>query len=222
MTVESINLAKQLEFFDPTNAPKVHVIGCGSVGSTLADLVARAGFPKIVLWDNDIVKSHNVVNSMLYSTDCGKYKVDVVEEMIHKINPACEVIKNNKWYEGEQLNGIVLCCPDKIEVRKALFKANEFNPYVKCVADFRTGLTSGQHVFANWVNPDDKKSMWNSMDFNSDECTVELTACGHTKGVAPTVRIICSYGLANLINFLKGKSYERFIEADAFDFYANA
>lgn len=218
MAVEQINLAKQLEFFDPTNAPVVNIIGCGSVGSTIADLIARAGFPKIRLWDKDDVRSHNIVNSMLYSTDCGKLKVDVVEEMIHRINPACEVIKHNAWYNGEQLNGIVCLCPDKIDVRKQFFETNRFNMFVKAVLDFRTSLTSAQHFFCEWFNETEKESFWNSMNFNSDEVQVELTACGHTKGVAPTVRVICSYGVANLINFLKGKDHVKFIEADAFNF----
>lgn len=216
-TVEVMDNSKQQEFFQ---APKdrVHIIGCGSVGSTLSDLVARAGFTKIDLYDLDKVEPKNVVNSMLNSTDVGREKTDVVEEMIKKINPAATVMKHG-WYNGEKLGGIVLLCPDKIDVRKSFFKANEFNPFVKCVADFRTGLTSGQNFFANWMKEEDKKSLWNSMDFDSSEVQVQVSACGVTLGVAPTVRIICSYGLANLINFLKGKEYERFIEADAFNFY---
>lgn len=214
--VEIMDNSKQLEFFDASNAPKIHIIGCGSVGSTLADLVARAGFTKIDLYDEDTVLPHNATNSMLNSTDVGREKTEVVEEMIKKINPAATVVKHG-WYNGEHLNGIVMLAPDKIDVRKKFFEANRFNMFIKAVCDFRTGLTSGQHFFCNWFNEVEKTSFWNSMDFDSSETQVQVSACGVTMGVSPTVRIICSYGVANVINFLKGQEYLKFIEADAFN-----
>lgn len=217
MAVEVMNNSKQQEFFDATNAPRVHIIGCGSVGSTLADLVARAGFTKIDLYDEDLIEGKNVVNSMLNSTDVGREKTEVVEEMIKKINPAASVTKHG-WYNGEQLSGIVLLAPDKVDVRKKFFEANRFNMYVKAVGDFRTGLTSGQHFFTDWMNEAEKESFWNSMNFSSDEAQVQVSACGVTLGVSATVRVICSYGVANLVNFLKGKDHVKFIEADAFNF----
>ena len=47
-------LTKSIEYFDPVNVKgKCHIIGCGSVGSTVAALLARLGVTKFVLYDFD-------------------------------------------------------------------------------------------------------------------------------------------------------------------------
>ena len=219
--ITEMSNVKQAEFFDATNKPRVHIIGCGSVGSTLADLIARAGFKKIDLWDSDEIEPKNVVNSMLSSTDVGRLKTDVVKQMIEAINPAAEV-RTHGWYKGELLNGIVLLAVDKIDVRRDFVNKNIYNPNVKCVGDFRTMLKSAQHFFARWDNKEEIKGLKESMNFDSSECETEVSACGITLGVAPTVRIICAYGVANLINYLKTSDCKRLIVADAFNFEVDA
>ena len=56
-----MDLSKSYEFFQPEKYDgRIHIIGCGSVGSTLAENLARCGVTKMTLWDFDTVESHNI------------------------------------------------------------------------------------------------------------------------------------------------------------------
>ena len=51
-----MDLNKSREFFDPRKVKeRCHVIGCGSIGGNVAELLVRYGIKKITIWDNDIV-----------------------------------------------------------------------------------------------------------------------------------------------------------------------
>ena len=62
------------------------------------------------------------------------------------------------------------------------------------------------------------------MNFSHDEAKEEtpVSACNVTLSVAPTVRIICAYGVANFMNFWNGKPLKKLILADAFGFVLDA
>lgn len=61
------------------------VIGVGSVGAQIAEALARMGVENITLIDFDKVKKHNL-DRLLHATtgDIGKFKVDVVADMLKK------------------------------------------------------------------------------------------------------------------------------------------
>lgn len=44
--------------YDPV-AGNIGIIGCGSLGSTIADQIARLGHSDITLWDIDCLEAHN-------------------------------------------------------------------------------------------------------------------------------------------------------------------
>ena len=70
-----MDLSKSYDFFQPDKvAQRVHIIGCGSVGSTIAENLARCGVTKFTLWDFDSVEAHNIVNQMFTQEDVGKKK----------------------------------------------------------------------------------------------------------------------------------------------------
>ena len=47
-----MNLIKCVDFFDPTTiTEETHIIGCGAVGSTLAEMLTRMGCTNIHLYD---------------------------------------------------------------------------------------------------------------------------------------------------------------------------
>ena len=60
-----MDLSKSYEYFQPEKlTDRVHIIGCGSVGSTVAENLARSGVTKFTLWDFDVVEPHNLANQM--------------------------------------------------------------------------------------------------------------------------------------------------------------
>ena len=63
-----MDLNKSREFFDPNKVKgRCHIIGCGSIGSHVAELLARYGIKKLTLYDFDVVEPHNLVNQNFYS-----------------------------------------------------------------------------------------------------------------------------------------------------------
>lgn len=116
------------------------IVGCGSVGSTIALEMAKCGVGNFVLIDNDIFAYHNISRHQCGILDVGKRKVDALEERILQINP----IANIKTYFNiiqdvfvdelkERLankNGIIINCGDN---RLSSYYSNslaiEFNLY---------------------------------------------------------------------------------------------
>jgi molybdopterin-synthase adenylyltransferase len=64
---------------------RIGIVGLGSVGSILAEMLARMGFQRFTLIDFDVIKAHNL-DRQLGSTedDIGKDKVVVAERVIRK------------------------------------------------------------------------------------------------------------------------------------------
>ena len=64
---------------------KVGIVGLGSVGSIVAEAIARIGVSKVVLIDPDRVEEHNL-DRLLYASeaDVGKLKVDLAERKIRR------------------------------------------------------------------------------------------------------------------------------------------
>lgn len=222
-----MNLAKSAEYFHPSkDESRVHIVGCGSVGSTVAENLARSGVTKFTLWDFDYVESHNIVNQMFRDKDIGKTKVEALRDIILEINPDAEpdIILQPDGWKGKLLSGYIFLCVDSIDVRREIVQKHMDSPYVKAVFDFRTRLEDAQHYAADWSDAKQKEDLLNSMDFTHEEAVAEtpVSACNITLGVCPTVRIVCAYGVANYMNFVNGKKLRKLVLADAFGFETDA
>ena len=208
-----MDLSKSYEYFQPEKlTDRVHIIGCGSVGSTVAENLARSGVTKFTLWDFDVVEPHNLANQMFRQKDIGKAKVDALLDILCEIN---EEVKDNtqlktEGWKGQQLNGFVFLCVDNIDLRREIVQKHMDSPYIKAMFD--------------WTDFKMKKDFLASMNFSHDEAKEEtpVSACNVTLSVAPTVRIICAYGVANFMNFWNGKPLKKLILADAFGFVLDA
>jgi molybdopterin/thiamine biosynthesis adenylyltransferase len=221
-----MDLSKSREFFDPAKINgKVHIIGCGSVGSVLAENLARCGVTDMVLYDFDKVEPKNIANQMFFQRHIGMPKVDALKEILCEINPDCENVQTKpEGWNGKLLSGYVFLCPDSIEVRKDFVKKHFNSPMVKAVFDFRTELESAQHYAADWNNPQMKEDLFKSMDCTPEEADADtpVSACGVTLGVATTVRLICAYGVNNFINFVKTGEIKKLVLMDGFHFTLDA
>lgn len=204
-----MDLTKSFEYFNPTNVKaKCHIIGCGSVGSTVAELLARLGVTKFVLYDFDLVEPHNIANQMFVHSDIKSAKVDAVKRIITAVNPEAEssIEIYSEGYTGQRLNGYVFLCVDNIDLRREICQKNRMNRTIKAVFDFRTRLEDAQHYAADWADMRQMDNLIKSMDFSHDEAhaATPVTACGTELGVAPTVRMVCSLGVCNFMNFVRG------------------
>ena len=222
-----MDLSKSYDFFQPEkDDAKIHIVGCGSVGSTIAENLARCGVKNMVLWDFDTVEAHNIVNQMFRQQDVGKSKVEALKDILCDINP--EIVdtvelKPDGW-QGKLMSGYIFLCVDNIELRRQIVEKHMDSPYVKAVFDFRTLLESAQHYAADWSDYKMKQDLLKSMQFSHEEAAAEtpVSACGVTLGVATTVRLVCALGVNNYINFVKGNGIKKLIIIDGFNFMLDA
>lgn len=208
-----MDMSKFYEVFQPEKCKEtIHIIGCGAVGSTIAELLVRMGLTKFTLYDFDIVMPHNIANQMFRAVDIGKKKTDALEDILKEINPEVEITKVDK-YDGQKLNGYVFMAVDKISVRRQIVEDNMMNPYIKAVFDTRISLFDAQGYAARWNNYSEKKNLLNSMNFTDEEADAltPVSACNTTLSVAPTVRLICNYVVADFINLLKSDKFKNVI-----------
>lgn len=222
-----MDLAKSYEYFQPDKDDDfVHIVGCGSVGSTVAENLARCGITNFVLWDFDEVETKNLANQMFRLKDVGKQKVDALLDILCEINPEIKEharLKRKGW-QGQTLTGYVFLAVDSVEIRRQIVESHFDSMNVKAMFDFRTRLEDAQHYAADWDDEAGKKQFLASMNFTDAEAAAAtpVSACNIELGVAPTVRIICAYGVANFMNFWNGKPLKKMILANAFGFLTDA
>ena len=222
-----MDLSKSYEFFKPDMCKeRINIIGCGAIGSTVAENIVRFGITNIALYDFDYVEPHNIANQMFRQIDVGKTKVEALSDILCEINPD---LKNDiklvdKGYVGQKLSGYVFLCVDNIDLRREIATACKNNQYVKAMFDFRMRLTDAQHYAADWKDKKMVETFLDSMAFSHDEAKAEtpVSACNITLSVVPTVRMIVACGVSNFINFVKGNSIKKMILIDAFGYGVDA
>lgn len=218
-----MNLSKSHDFFKPEELnARIHIIGCGSVGSVVAENLARFGITKMTLYDFDIVEAKNIANQLFDAEDIGRPKVDALTDHLTRINP--DIVKDlrvqPKGYIDQKLTGYVFLCVDSIDLRRKIAQSFVGNTFVKGFFDFRTRLTDAQHYAADWSDIKMVEAFMNSMAFTHEEAkeATPTSACGVELSVCPTIRNIVAMGVANFINFVKGRGIRKMIMFDAFDF----
>ena len=222
-----MNLTKVHDFFQPDkDGSRVHIIRCGSVGSTVAENLARCGVTKMTLWDFDKVEPHNISNQMFRNQDIGRLKVEALRDILIEINPDIAdslEIEPNGW-NGKILSGYIFLAVDNIDLRREIVEKHFYSQFVKAVFDFRTGLEDAQHYAADWSDMKMKQNLLNTMQFSHEEAAEEtpVSACGVTLGVATTVRLVSALGVDNYINFTKGLGIKKMILINGFDFSLDA
>ena len=68
------------------------IVGCGGIGCTTAELLARAGVGKITLIDADTIEISNLQRQIAYTEqDVGFYKSEILAKRLQQINPFIQV-----------------------------------------------------------------------------------------------------------------------------------
>jgi len=66
---------------------KILIIGCGALGSSLAEILVRGGCKSIILEDFDFVKSGNICRSKYNLRDVNLRKIDALKDHLYTISP---------------------------------------------------------------------------------------------------------------------------------------
>lgn len=222
-----MDLAKSYEFLRPEQVRhRIHIIGCGAVGSTIAENLARFGITNMTLWDDDYVTPHNVANQMFTSVHIGRPKVQALAEILRDINPDIGrgLQLKEERYAGQRLSGYVFLAVDNIDTRRQIAESLMGNLAVKAMFDFRIGLENAQHYAAVWSDPVMVQAFIASMQFSHEEAqaSTPVSACNMPLSVCPTVRMIVAAGVANFVNMVLGREVRKTILIDAFHFMTDA
>lgn len=89
---------------------RVSIVGCGSFGSALADMLVRAGLGKLTLIDPEALSTENLGRHILTRRDVGRAKVDAVAQRLVEVNPQLQVEPRRERF-GDA-DGLLLCCAD--------------------------------------------------------------------------------------------------------------
>lgn len=86
---------------------KVGVVGCGSMGSKIAVMLARSGAKRFLLVDDDIMLSDNLVRHELDWREIGTHKADSVARRIQLVNPGATCDRRRHRLGGQESSGSV-------------------------------------------------------------------------------------------------------------------
>lgn len=130
------------DIFDPLNCKyKIHILGCGALGSWIALNLAKMGISDITAYDYDIVKDVNIGGQIYRTKDIDKLKTKALKEIIKEFSDIeiktidGKVTKNTEL--NTELNTIYILSFDTFEQRKILYElVKDFKCYV---LDVRVG-----------------------------------------------------------------------------------
>jgi sulfur-carrier protein adenylyltransferase/sulfurtransferase len=89
------------------HARNVAVVGCGSLGSKIAVMLARAGVGSFFLVDDDLLLPGNFVRHDLDWRDVGTHKADSVASRIQLVNPTAKCNVRKHRLGGQESSGSV-------------------------------------------------------------------------------------------------------------------
>lgn len=118
------------EKFNRLQETTVMVVGLGGVGSACAEALARGGIGTLIVIDGDVVSESNINRQAIaFTSTLGQPKSQVMQGMIHEINPNCRVIAIQSFIKGHTIDPIlkdipkpdyVIDCIDSIYAKIAL------------------------------------------------------------------------------------------------------
>lgn len=147
--------SRQTDVFDPRKwFREVHIIGLGSIGSTVLLQLMKMGVPRIHMYDDDRVEPHNVPPQPLYrpsDAKAGRLKIEAAQLYAEREELDTELILHPiRIDEGSiiNLNGIVIAGVDSMESRQNIWYHVRGNGLVELYLDGRIGGDGFQlHAF---------------------------------------------------------------------------
>ena len=128
----------------------VAIVGCGGVGTLIAELLARAGVGKLILIDHDVVSLDNLNRgTLLAEEDVGKPKALVCAERVHRINSQVQVEARKERLSKDNLDrllgdaDLVVGATDNIASRMLIneYAVEHRKPWIYAAAEDMRGMT---------------------------------------------------------------------------------
>lgn len=201
-----LNLSRQSRLVpeDKLSEYNIEIFGVGSVGSHVADTLAKTGFKNIGVYDMDFVEEENISAQAFRFKDIDKKKVDAVKDIIKE---GCGL--DIKTFHGKieektnikiEPNTIYCCFFDSIEARQLLF--NKVKDFPVLFVDARIGEYNKRFYLVDCSDEEEKKEYWESLTTGK---SIELE-CG-IKACAPINKQLAGQISMELIKYISNKPY---------------
>ena len=119
--------------FENVRHKKIAILGVGGIGSVVAEMIVRAGFDNLLLVDNDVVESSNLIRQIGYlREDVNKSKLDSLFRHLLQINPKTDINKPT-------INANVIALPINFSASSVLTLPSTINlnhPFSYCTIFF--------------------------------------------------------------------------------------
>lgn len=210
--IDQVELATQLNSRQWITIPasiaetRFLIIGAGSVGSNVANLLCATNARDITIADFDVVGVENVYPQFYSYSDVGKPKVDALkDELVSRYAGVPTITAINARYTGYWRvdYDVVICCPDSNKDRRAIYDRGKVS--WRMWLDGRFGEEDGQ-VFAlpaNATDFDDRHEHYLTYALKEGyednvDCGVRATSY-LTKGLVPSIMVV------RILQFLRGE-----------------
>lgn len=139
-----ISYLRQLDIIDPGKfRGKIRIIGAGAVGSPTAIILAKMGFKRFVLMDDDTVESHNLPNQFYPAEAVGILKVEALAIQMLQFNPEVEVktitekFTDDFQWQKSPSREIVIVTTDTLKSRACIWSRCKNKPHIEIYLDAR-------------------------------------------------------------------------------------
>lgn len=197
--------SKGLPWFDMIYKRDIILIGAGGIGSHVAAALSRTG-AYLYIYDHDVFEEHNG-GQVMFREDLGIRKTEAIRSTIAGYSPDCEVEIFGKYIFSSETGNIVICAPDKIEVRKMAFEkwaeyVRALEPEQRLHCFFQDGrLLAEQYRIFNIPGSDEQRMQRYYNEFLSGNRSPHTPKCTASQ-TEYAARMISGRMIAYLTNWL--------------------
>ncbi len=133
----------------------VLIVGCGSVGSYMAEKLIRAGVGAMTLIDPDEVEPHNLTRTTYKYDDVGTLKVEALSVHLKAINPwssieveseKFEAVSKQRLKDYVQASSLIICGADDKVTQGILNRVSSYHDKPMIVPGLYQGAKGGEVV----------------------------------------------------------------------------
>lgn len=179
----------------------VTVIGVGGIGSAATECLAKMGVPKLTIYDDDVVDSHNCANQGYFLPEIGYKKVEALGTRLSQ-GTGCEVngLFGRVGQHTTLDTQVVVSAVDSMSSRDEIWKALKRSTKVRYYVDGRMGARAGYVFFVDLTDEESIKeyesTLFPDTEAAEEPCTERAT-------------IFCGWGLGSVIASIVSKTIIR-------------
>lgn len=128
-----LDVEQSSNFQEKIKSKKIVLVGCGGIGSVLAELLIRGGFLNLTLIDNDIIDETNLQRQTFFEEDIGNSKTKALKKHLQKIDKNSKITSKLDLLSKKNIDetckdaDLIIDATDNFETRKLINEYCEKN-----------------------------------------------------------------------------------------------